>query len=970
MEARFAAPGERLRLRGRANERGVLDRLLVDVRSGTSTCLVLRGEPGIGKTALLEYLVESGSDLRIARGVGVESEMELAYASLHQLCGSMLDHLERLPDPQRAALEIVFGMSAGPPPDRLLVGLAVLSLFCDVAEEVPLLCVVDDAQWLDRASALTLAFVARRVLADPVGIVFAARVPIEELRPLPEMEVRGLTNGDARALLGSVMRSKLDDRIRDRIIAETRGNPLALLELPKGMTSAQLAAGFGLPQAQGLAGRIERSFARRLDALPEDARRLLLIAAAEPVGDPLLLWHAAERLGIGLTTAAAAAELLSVQERVTFRHPLVRSAVYQASSVEDRRSVHRALAEAGDPTTDPDRRAWHLAAATAGPDEEVAGELERSADRAQARGGLAAAAAFLQRAVELSAIGEPRARRAIAAAMTSFQAGGFDVALQLAAMAEAAPLDELHGARVELVRGLVAFASGQGRAAPGLLFGAARRLQTFDLELARDTYLAAWGAALVAGRYAEPDVMHEICEAAQALPPVEGTPRVVDLLLDGLTMLSTEGHAAAAPTLKLAAEAVAALPPEGVLTWWGWIANGPFLTIWDLDGLHRSCVRQTQIVRDAGALSELPNQLHNLGASFVTIGDFASASSVMREAESVVAASGTAVAPYTALRLRALQGREAEALALIETTLEIGRTVGHEFAAGVADWCAAPLFNGLGRYEEAAAAAYRVSVMPYDPYTPKWVLPELIEAAVRDGDIELARDALEKLTATTRPSGNDMAAGIEARSRALLSTSAEAEELYRAAIDRLGRTLVRPELARAHLLFGEWLRREGRRADARAELRTAHELFVAIGMEAFADRARTELRAIGERLHSNVAEERDDLTAQERQIAEMARDGLSNPQIGARLFLSPRTVEWHLRNVFGKLGIKSRQELSKGLSSIPGSPEVAGAPRAPADESGPLPARAVPRSRGDSLRDDDRARIDGSEPRADGPARA
>jgi DNA-binding CsgD family transcriptional regulator len=912
METRLAAAGRRAPLRGRADECGLLDGLLVDVRRGESRSLVLRGEAGIGKTALLEYLVESASDMTVARAVGVESEMELAYASLHQLCGPMLDRLARLPDPQREALEVVFGVSPGPPPDRLLVGLGVLSLFYDVAEERSLLCVVDDAQWLDRASALTLAFVARRLLADPVGIVFAAREPGEELRPLSEIEVRGLVNGDARALLGSVVQSKLDERVRDRIIAETRGNPLALLELPKGLTAAQLAGGFGLIGAEGLSSRIEQSFQRRLETLPRDAQRLLLVAAAEPVGDPLLLWRAAERLGVGLTAAGAVEALLAIDDRVTFRHPLVRSAVYQSASAEDRRSVHRALAEETDPTVDPDRRAWHLAAATSGPDEEVAGELERSAARAQARGGLAAAAAFLQRAVALSADPGTRASRAIAAALTSFQAGAFDVALRLASMAAAGPLDEFQQARVELLRGQVAFASGQGRAAPALLLGAARRLEPFDLDLARDTYLAAWGAAMVSGRYAEPDVMHEICRAAQALPPVAGPPRAVDLLLEGYTLVITAGHAAAASALKQAAQAVAALPAEDILRW-GWLANGAFLMLWDLDGLYRSCVRQLQIVRDAGALSELPNQVHNLGASFLTTGDFASASSLIGEAESVAAASGTAVAPYTALRLRALQGREAEARPLMESTLEIGRAAGHEFAAGVVDWDAAALFIGLGRYDEAAAAAQRASGLRYTPQLVSWVLPDLIEAAVRAGDMKLAGDALERLTATTRPSGNDMAVGIEARSRALLSTGAQAERLYRDAVERLGRTLIRPELARAHLLFGEWLRRENRRLDARAQLRTAHQLFEEIGMEAFANRARGELQATGEHVRARAPEARDDLTGQERQIAELARDGLSNPEIGARLFLSPRTVEWHLRKVFGKLDITSRRELATAL---------------------------------------------------------
>jgi DNA-binding CsgD family transcriptional regulator len=907
------APGRHTSLRGRASECTMLDALVEDIRRGESRCLVLRGEAGIGKTALLEHLVQSASDITVARATGVESEMELAYASLHQLCGPLLDRLVTLPDPQRQALEIVFGMSAGPPPDRLLIGLGVLSLFCDVAEQVPLLCVVDDAQWLDRASALTLAFVARRLLADPVGIVFAAREPGEELRPLSEMEVRGLVNGEARALLGSVVRSKLDERIRDRIIAETHGNPLALLELPRGLTPAQLAGGFGLASAEGLSGRIEQSFLRRLETLPEDARRLLLVAAAEPVGDPLLLWRASGRLEVEPSAAGAVEALLAIDDRVSFRHPLVRSAVYESASAEDRRSVHRALAEETDPTTDPDRRAWHLAAATAGPDEEVAGELERSAARAQARGGFAAAAAFLQRAVALSADPQARARRAIAAAMASFQAGAFDVALRLAAMAVAGQVDELQQARVELLRGQVAFASGQGRAAPALLLGAARRLEPFDLDLARDTYLLAWGAAMVAGRYAEPDVMHEICRAAQALSPMVGTPRTVDLLLKGFTMLTTDGHAAAASTLHQAAQAVITLPTEDVLRW-GWLANAAFLP-WDLDTMHRSMVRHLQIVREAGALSELPNHLHNLGFSFGTTGDFAGAGSLIGEAESIASASGTQTAPYTALRLRSLQGRETETRALIASTLEIGRAAGHEFADAHADWAAAVLFNGLARYDEAAAVAHRASLPPYEPSVTTLVLPELIEATVRKGDVELARDALERLMARTEPFESDIARGIEARSRALLSTGADAEGLYRKAIERLGRTLVRPELARSHLLFGEWLRRENRRVDARAELRAAHELFVEIGMEAFANRARNELQATGEHVRARAPEARDDLTAQERQIAELARDGLSNPEIGARLFLSPRTVEWHLRHVFAKLGIRSRRELANALPS-------------------------------------------------------
>jgi AAA ATPase-like protein len=537
MEGRLRVPGGRPGLRGRTDECALLDDWVSAIRRGESRSLVLRGEAGIGKTALLDYLVASASDLTVVRTVGIESDSELPFASLHQLCGTLLDRLPALPAPQRHAMEVVFGLSAGAAPDRFLVGLAVLSLFSEAAEQRPLLAVVDDAQWLDQASELTLAFVARRLLAEPVGLVFAAREPGGELRHVPALEVRGLRNGDARALLTSALRFKLDERVRDRIIAETRGNPLALRELPRGFTATQLAGGFGLVGPEALTGRIEESFVRRLEALSDDARRLLLVAAAEPVGDPLLLWRAADRFGIAPAAAEAAEAdgLLAIGERVTFRHPLVRSAVYRSAAVEDRRAVHLALAAATDREVDPDRRAWHLAAAAAAPDEQVALELERSAGRAQARGGLAAAAAFLQRAVALTKDPSRRADRALAAAQASFQAGAFDGALRLAATAESGARDEFQRARVDLVRANVSFASGLGRDAPTLLLKAARRLESCDLELARETLLNAWGAAV----FADADGLLQICRAARALPPPAGPPRPLDELLDGLALLIT-----------------------------------------------------------------------------------------------------------------------------------------------------------------------------------------------------------------------------------------------------------------------------------------------------------------------------------------------------------------------------------------------------------------------------------------------
>ena len=919
MDTRVRGPGRRAGLRGRADECAVLNAFIGDVRRGASRSLVLRGEAGIGKTALLEYLVESAPDLTVVRAIGVESEMELAYASLHQLCVPLLDRLERLPAPQRQAVEIVFGLSAGPAPDRFLVGLGVLSLLAEVAEERPLLCVVDDAQWLDHASALTLAFVARRLLADPVGIVFATRQHAEELRHVPELEVLGVRNGDARMLLSSSLRLRLDERVRDRFIAESQGNPLALLELPRGLTMTELAGGFGLLAGQALPGRIEESFLRRVDTLSGDARFLLLLAAAEPVGDPLLLLRACDRLGIVVSEVEADTDgLLAMGERVMFRHPLVRSAVYRSAGVQDRRAVHLALAEATDRQVDPDRRAWHLAAASAGPDEEIALELERSAGRARARGGLAATAAFLERAFTLTQDPALRAERALAAAQANLQAGSFDATLGLLGTAQDAARDEFQRARIDLLRGHVAFVSGLGSDAPPLLLSAARKLEPFDVELARETYVTAWGAAVFAGPMGR-GAMEEICRAVQRLAPATGPPRPLDVLLDGLALLTTDGRAAAAAPLRRAAKMLTSIPVEDVLRW-GWAATGASDAVWDDESTRKIAERQVQLVRDAGALAELPIHLAALGLATAWTGDFAAAAALIAESESVAAATGSPIAPYTLLRLRALQGREAEASEAIETAIEQAVTGRQGLAAAWAHWAAAVLYNGLARYEDAISAARKATSNTFEPWVSMWALPELVEAATRAGDPDLAGDALERLEETTQPCETQLALGIEARCRALTSDGAAADQLYRDSIDRLGRTRLRPELARAHLLHGEWLRREGRRLDARQELRTAHRMFISLGMEAFAERARKELLATGENVRRRTVDTRDDLTAQERQIAQLAGEGLSNPEIGTRLFLSPRTVEWHLRHVFTKLGIRSRRELPNALMSSGSQP--------------------------------------------------
>src|SRR5215216_6156485 len=905
-------------LLGRADERERLDRLLENVRAGHSAVLVVRGEAGVGKTALLHYCARQASGFRVARIAGVESEMELPFAALHQLCAPMLGRLGGLPQPQQVALGVALGLASGPAPDRFLVALGALSLLAEVAAERPLLCLVDDAQWLDGASGQVLGFVARRLLAESVGIVFGVRDPIggRELVGLPELALRGLGDEDARALLATVIPGRLDERARDRLIAETRGNPLAIVELPRELAATQLPGAFGLAGAQALSGRIEESFLRRLEALPEETRLLLLVAAAEPVDDPLLVWRAAERLGIGLSPATAedTEGLLAIGERVAFLHPLVRSAVYRSASVRERRAVHLALAEVTDGQVDADRRAWHLAVAAPGPNEQVASELERSAGRARARGGLAAAAAFLRRSVALTRDPARRVDRALAAAQASLHAGAFDAALELLATAEAGMPDELQCARVDLLRGQVASATA-GTEAPPQLLKAARRLEPLDPGLARETYLDAWGAALFAGRLASGADLGDVSRAARAAPPPTYHPHPSDLLLDGLAELVTEGRAAAAPALRRAVSAFRGdrISVEKGLQW-GVLASSAAVELWDFQSWDAVITRQMELARDAGALAPLSIALNGEGIVVTWRGDFAAAARVIVEADAVTEATGTRIAPYGGLLLAALRGREDEAGALIDATIKDATAGGEGLAVQYAHWTTAILYNGLGRYEDALTAAQQASEVTPELFVAVWALPELIEAAIRSGNADLAPAALERLVESADASATDWGLGIAARSRALLSEREAAEDSYAEAIDRLSRTRLRAELARAHLLYGEWLRRQGRRTDARMQLRIAHGMLDTIGMEAFAERARRELVATGGRARRRTVETRDELTPQEQQIARLARDGLSNPEIGARLFLSPRTVEWHLKKVFSKLDIRSRHELSGALT--------------------------------------------------------
>ena len=908
---------------GRAIERERLEQLQTAVRTGQSAALVVRGEAGIGKTALLDYAAERVERCRVLRAVGVESEMELPFAALHQLCVPLLDGLERLPPPQRDALGTAFGLRAGHRPDRFLVGLAVLSLLSDAAETQPLICLVDDAQWLDRSSAQVLSFVARRLEAESVLLLFAERDEdvLEELAGLPELRLQGLSDADARELLASANIGPLDERVRDRIIAEARGNPLALLELPRGLSPASLAGGFAVPDELPLPTRIEASFRERVEQLPTETQWLVLVAAAEPIGDPTLLWQAAAELGIP-TDAAAPAEaddLIEIGARVTFRHPLLRSAIYRAASPEERRAAHQALAGATDSKVDPDRRAWHRAQAAFAPDEDVAAELELSAARAQARGGLAAAAAFLERAADLTPEPGRRAPRALAAANAKRFAGLPHTALTLLATAAAGPLDELDSAMLQRLRGQIALDLGRGGEAAPLLLDAAKRLESLDAALARETHIEALWAASVAGRLGAGVL--DAAEAARAAPPAPEPPRATDLLVDGLAVRFTEGYAAGAPILKRALGTYrdeAGRDEEDLL--WPWMTARVTVELFDDEAWSALATRHVQIARDTGALNVLPATLTSLAGMRSAEGNLDAAATLLDEADAIIAATGNARSFVGRLLLAGCRGDASQASILIEALERDANARGDGATLSVGDYARALLHNGLGHYETALAAAQQASAEDQLGIS-SWSLSELVEAAVRSGRPQVASDALERLSERTRAAGTEFAHGIEARSRALMSEGAPAESLYREAIERLDRTRMRVEVARAHLLYGEWLRRENRRIDAREQLHTAHEMFSAMGADGFAERAARELLATGERARKRTPETRGDLTAQETQIAQLAREGYSNPEIGAQLFISPRTVEYHLHKVFTKLAITSRIQLDEALPSETREPQ-------------------------------------------------
>jgi DNA-binding CsgD family transcriptional regulator len=906
---------------GRSKEFGELDRLLAEARNGRSGVLVLRGEAGVGKTKLLESIVASASEWRVARTLGVESEAELAFAALHQLCSPSLDWLEQLPAPQRDALGAAFGLTAGTGAERFLVGLATLSLLSAAAAEQPLICVIDDAQWLDRESAQALAFVARRLQADPIVMLFATREGRDELAGLPELVVRGLSDENANALLSSVVEAPLDNRVRDRIIAETGGNPLALLELPRGLTPAELAVGFGMPTDLPLSKKIEETFGRRIERLPPQTRRLLVLAAADEVGDPAEVWRAAGILGIGREAAQPLEEvgLLDIDDLVRFRHPLVRSAAYRGASHRERQIVHGALADATDAEADPDRRAWHLAAAATGPDESLAAELERSAGRAFQRSGCIAAATFLERSAQLTPAPETQAFRRLLAAAAYLQAGSVDRARELIRLSVGHLADP--GARAQAMRieGAVRFADGRGGETPTLLFGAALALRELDPRAGNETMMECAEAAMWAGNLSTGTTVVDVAEAVRTWFESEDDASTASLLLHGYCQRMTAGYPAPVAWWRGAAQMAAQdvtgstrIQLQGML----WNATGDML---DFDNHIRIARERVREARDQGALATLPIALVCLAWNEIQAGCLDAADAMIAEATEIASATGLPEFPgahgLIRVALQAWRGQDAEAGALAKTVNQEARQQGQGLTLQIMDRMLAILDLGYGRYEEART--HLLAAYDTDPwYVCSMGLADLVEAAWRGGDDETARRALIRLSERAEASQTPWSLGLLARCRALMAVEADANALYLEALDHLDGSGLETELARTRLVYGEWLRRQRRRKDARDQLRAARDAFAAMGAAAFVRRAETELRATGERARARVDQTRSDLTPQELQIAQLAANGDSNAEIAAQLYISPHTVSYHLRKVYEKLGVRSRTQLLAVLSSL------------------------------------------------------
>jgi DNA-binding CsgD family transcriptional regulator len=913
----------RTKLAGRPTERIRVQRVLEQARAGRSGILVLRGERGIGKTALLDHAAAHAEGFRMVRFSGAESEIPLPYAGLHLLCGALSDSVAQLHPSQHRALEAAIGRGDGPP-DRLLLGLAVLSLLSDAAARQPFLCIIDDAQWIDRLSAQTLAFVLRRLETLPIAVLLAERDPQtgQEFDRMPSLRLGGLSCTDARTLLGSAIRGRIDEAVIERIIAEAHGNPQALLDTLRGVSAAEFAGGFGMTTATGLAPPLTEGLLHSVQQLRSDSRRLLLLAAADPTGDPALQCRAAAQLAIPAEAAwpIEAQGLLQRNRLITFRDPLMQSAIYGLASTEDRREVHTALAAATDATFAPDRRVWHLACAADGADEQLAAELERLAARARERGGPAAAAAFLEKAASLTVDLARRSELALAASDAKLDAGAPGAATRLLFVAELGPFDPLRQGRIERQRAHLAFEARRDDDASELLINAAQQLESLDPDIARHTYLEALAATFDAGRLDRGRSTAAAAKTALERLPEEAS--AAHLLLDGLVVQLTEGYAAARGPLGKALDSFVEGGTGEDASRWLWLACRVAADLWDDNAWH-SLTGAASHPNDTDVLADQPRILTYRAILEVHRGEFDAANTSVDEAAAMSEDMGNPPLAHASLLLAGWRGQEQRALALLDAARRDAGDRDERSALATASFAESVLFNGLGRHEAALAAAQDAARLD-ELGLCGWNLIELIEAAVRSGRLDAAARALDRLTERTRASRTDWALGIEASSRALLSDGPQAEALYCEAIERLQHSRIKVHVARSQLVYGEWLRRQGRRVDARAQLGSARESFVAMGAQAFADRAHREHLAIGEKSRRTSTQRL--LTPQETRIAFLARDGLTNPEIAVQLFVSPRTVEYHLHKVFKKLAIRSRGELymvlDEAMSPATRSPSV------------------------------------------------
>ncbi len=906
---------------GRAADCRALESMVQAVSRGLSRSMVIVGEPGIGKTSLLQYAARTAGGLRAVSIAGVESELRLGFAAVHRMLVPYLDRIGTLPAPQRDALRSAFGLAAGPPADRFLVGLGALTLFAEVAAEQPLIWLVDDAQWLDRESLEVLGFVGRRLYADSIGLLFGAREPspgLMALDGLPARHLGGLEPAAARALLATTVSGPLNARVAARIITETGGNPLALLEVAGLLRPDQLAGRSPLPQWLPVGRRMQGHFLRQVKMLPADTGSLLLLASAASNGDPAALWRAAARLGLGPDAAepAVAQDIVSLEPRVAFRHPLIRSAVYEGARPGDRRKIHDALASIAERDGYPDQAAWHRAAAAVVPDADVAADLERSAARAERRGGYVAQAAFLARAAELTPGAGDRAVRLFAAAQAHLVAG--DGPLAEASLDQAAPrLDEagMHVAAQRLRASIAVFFS-RHKDAPALLLGTVGAVDPPDGPLIRELLFEAMQAALVARQYTSGTTPVDVAKAALQAPRDPALPpTVTDLLLDGFATRTAVGYAPAVPWLRSAVAALSVAEKTAQVgipaTILGWFAADD---LWDDQGRQVALERAEAIQRRHGALGALRITLAGLTTGEAWAGRPGEAEARYLEAAEISSLIGVPAPATTGvlLELRAWQGREQESRALAEMTAQWGQDRGAAILEVFALMGLTILELGLGRYAEALSWGVRI----YDDDPPGFgnrILPEIVEAAARSGEHRAARAALGRLTDRATASGTPWALGMLARSRALLAHKSDAENFYRQSLAHLSDTSVRTELARAHLLYGEWLRRQKRRRDARSQLRTACDMFDAMGASAFASRTRGELLAAGDHPHQPAERPGPDLTPQEAQVARLAAAGATNAEIATHLFVTASTVEYHLSKVFRKLGITSRRQLAMAL---------------------------------------------------------